>query len=109
MVCFTICVLLIIGNFCVLQSPLYLALHPLITFPKCFEILCISYKNMMQPIFVSALHCTPDGIAIFVGLLRPKTKGKRKEKNKETISIFLKMKIALYNEVCVLCSKQENS
>lgn len=35
---------------------------------------------MVQPIFMSALHCTPDGIAIFVGLLRPETRG---EKGKE--------------------------
>lgn len=34
--------------------------------------------------------------------------GQKQEKKKETTSIFLKMKIALHNEVCVLCSKQEN-
>lgn len=66
-----------------LQSPLYLAVHPLITVPKCFEILCISYKHMVQPIFVSALHCAPDGIGIFVGLVRPKKQGGQKGKIKK--------------------------
>lgn len=67
---------------------------------------------MVQPIFVSALHCTPDGVGIFVGLLRPKKQGgkngKKKNKIKGTINIFLKIKIAFHNEICVLCSKQEN-
>lgn len=35
---------------------------------------------MVQPIFVSALHCTPDGVGIFVGLLRPKKQGGKKWK-----------------------------
>lgn len=38
---------------------------------------------MVQPLFVSTLHCTPDGIGIFVGLLRPKNKGKKKRKKKK--------------------------
>lgn len=77
---------------------LYCSLHfyiwhcqPLVTFPECFEILHISYKHMLQPIFVCALHCTPDGIGVFLAytclrLLWGQNMGIR--------STFLEMKVA---------------
>lgn len=68
---------------------------------------------MVQPIFVAALHCTPDGIGIFVGFLRPKKQGekewKKKEKRNDKHIPQNKDSFAFHSEICVLCSKQENT
>lgn len=64
---------------------------------------------MVPSIFVSALHCTPDGIDIFLEYkflwLFSCRKKKKKKGMLSMLSIFLEMKLAFQDGVYMLCSK----